>query len=253
MKLSQRQQQGLTLIELLIALVIGSLISAAAMQMLLTNKRTLTTQQGNNEVEENGRYAIDFLMRDIRKAGMRPTTATTPIATPIVAVNGATNTGDQITITYSLDSANSNAPPTDCNGNTLSGVNPTITNQYYVDNSGRLMCLGNGSVTPGEIVDGVDAFQILYGIDNVTDANLVVTQWTSAPASNATVVAVRIGLMVHSDTRFTDLPTPAADVDVLGQITLAATSSTLNDGHIHRLFVSSTLLRNNLDPDVTTF
>lgn len=252
MRLSKQQQRGLTLVELLVALALGSLISTAAIQMLLTNKKTLTTQQGNNEVEENGRYAIDFLIRDIRKAGMRPTTATAKVATPIAATNGSTNTGDTITVTYTVDSSDTNAPPADCNGNALSGTNPTVINQYYVTN-GRLMCLGNGSTTAGEIVDGVDAFQILYGIDNVIDGNLVVTQWTSTPATSATIAAVRIGLMVHSDTVFTDLPAPTAAVNVLGQVTLAANSSTLNDGSVHRLFVSSTLLRNNLDPETTTF
>src|SRR5690606_4269379 len=220
---SKQQQHGVTLIELLVALLLGSLLSAAAMQMLLTNKRTLTTQQGNNEVEENGRYAMDFLMRDIRKAGMRPTTATAKVATPIAATNGASNTGDIITVTYSVDSTDTNASPADCNGNALSGTNPTVINRYYVT-GGRLMCLGNGSATAGEIVEGVDVFQILYGVDNVADGQLVVTQWTSTPATDATLVAVRIGLMVHSDTVFTDLPAPTAAVDVLGQVTLAANS-----------------------------
>lgn len=252
MRSSRQQQHGLTLVELLIALVLGSLISAAAMQMLLTNKKTLTTQQGNNEVEENGRYAIDLLMQDIRKAGMRPTTGTAKVATPIAATNGSTNTGDEITVTYIVDSSDANAPPADCNGNALTGVNPTVINRYYVTD-GRLMCLGNGSATAAEVIDGVDVFQVLYGIDNSVDGNLAVTQWTSTPASGATIVAVRVGLMVHSDTTFSDLPAPTAAVNVLGQVSLAANSSTLNDGRIHRLFVSSTLLRNNLDPDVTTF
>lgn len=252
MRMSTQRQRGLTLVELLIALLLGSLISAAAIQMLLTNKKTLTTQQGNSEVEENGRYAVDFLIRDIRKAGMRPTTATAKIATPIAATNGSTNTGDEITVTYVMDSSDTNAPPADCNGNALSGTNPTVINRYFVSD-GTLMCLGNGSTTAGEVVDGVDVFQILYGVDNVVDGNLVATQWTSTPASNATIVAVRLGLMVHSDATFTDLPAPTAAVNVLGQVSLAANSTTLNDGRIHRLFVSSTLLRNNLDPDVTTF
>lgn len=251
MKKSQTQH-GLTLIELLIALVLGTLISAAAMQMLLTNKKTLTTQQGNNEVEENGRYAIEFLMRDVRKAGMRPTTAVSKVATPITATNGATNTGDTITITYVLDSTDTNAPATDCNGNSLAGTNPTVINQYYVTD-GRLMCLGNGSATAGEIIEGVDVFQVMYGIDNNIDTELKVTQWTSSPAANATILAVRMGIMVHSDTVFSDLPAPTAAINVLNQVTLAANSPILNDGRIHRLFVSSTLLRNNLDPDVSTF
>lgn len=249
MKQITTRQDGLSLVELMVALVLGLLITGAALQMLLTNRTTLTTQQSTSETEENGRYALDFILKDIRKAGMRPGTMAGTIGTPIVGVNGANN--DEISVTYVVDSANLNAPAADCNGTAITGINPTITNRYYVD-SGRLMCLGSGSPTPGVVIDGVDVFQVLYGIDGNTDGNIAVTQWINTPAATNTVIAVRVGLLVHSDNTLPNLPEPMA-IDVLGQVSLAANSATLNDGRIRRLFVGSTLLRNNLDADKTNF
>lgn len=251
MKRLPLMESGLSLVELMIALVLGTLISGAAIQMLITNKTTMTSQQGGNEVEENGRYALDVIMKDIRKAGMRPVTGSALVATPVTVSNGSTDTGDSITVTYVADSSDTNVTPADCNGVTLTGTNPTVTNRYYVSN-GQLMCLGNGSVTPAVVVDGVDVFQILYGIDGTADGKPVVTQWKSAPAASETILAVRIGMMVHSDVTYPNPPTPTA-VNVLGQVSLAANSATLTDGRIHRLFVASSLLRNNLDPNTSTF
>lgn len=251
MKRMKLSETGLSLVELMIALVLGSLISAAAIQMLVTNKTTMSSQQGGNEVEENGRFALDVIMRDLRKAGMRPTTTTTEITTPIGVSDGSGNTGDSITVTYVADSSDTNVPPTDCNGNSLSGTNPTVINRYYVS-SGQLMCLGNGSATAAVLADGIDVFQIIYGVDGTVNDKLAVTQWKSAPAATETIVAVRIGMMLHSDMVYPNPPTPSS-VNVLGQVTLAANSSTLTDGRIHRLFIESTLLRNNLDPDTSTF
>lgn len=242
-------QKGLSLVELMVAMVIGLVLSGAALQLMLTNRQTLTSQQSKNEVEENGRYALDFIMRDVRKAGMRPTTITSKVTTPLVAVDGASGANDSITVTYVLDSSDANAKPYDCNGNALTGTNPTVTNRYYVNASGALMCDGNGSATDGLVVDGVDSLQILYGIDTTANSQLAVTKWVSVPAASDNIVAVRIGLLVRSDTAMPNLPAATA-VNVLGQ---TVSSTTLSDGRIHRLFVSSTLLRNNLDPESTNY
>lgn len=241
--------RGLSLVELMVAMLIGLVLSGAALQMLLTNRQTLSSQEGVAEVEENGRYALDFLVRDVRKAGMRPTTMTTAVASPVQGTNGTGTGNDSITVTYVLDSSATNAPPADCNGNPLAGANPTVINRYYVNAGGSLMCDGNGSATDGVVIDGVDTFQVLYGIDATADSQLAVTRWDAAPAANANIIAVRIGLLLRSETVFADAPA-ASSVEVLGQ-TISAAS--LSDGRVHRLFVGSTLLRNNLDPGTSNY
>ena len=70
-------QTGLTLVELMIAMVLGLLLILAASQVFLSSKRTYTTQEAVSRIQENGRFGIDILSRNIRKAGYTPCGNTT--------------------------------------------------------------------------------------------------------------------------------------------------------------------------------
>ncbi|MEK6218205.1 MAG: PilW family protein [Psychrobacter sp.] len=58
--------RGFTLIELMISLVLGLLISAAVMQVYLINTRTLTVQQSASEVQDSTIFALQSLDDHIR-------------------------------------------------------------------------------------------------------------------------------------------------------------------------------------------
>lgn len=62
-------QRGVTLIELMIALLIGSLLILGAIQVFGASRSAYQLSEGMARVQENGRFAIDFLQRDIRMAG----------------------------------------------------------------------------------------------------------------------------------------------------------------------------------------
>lgn len=62
--------QGFTLIELMISLVLGLLISAAVMQVYLINTRTLTVQQSASEVQDSTIFALQSLNDHIRIANL---------------------------------------------------------------------------------------------------------------------------------------------------------------------------------------
>ena len=61
--------QGFTLVELMVAITIGLIILAVLSQVYVGSKRTYRSQEALSRLQENGRYAIDFLGRDIRVAG----------------------------------------------------------------------------------------------------------------------------------------------------------------------------------------
>jgi len=61
---------GFTLIELMISLVLGLLISAAVMQVYLINTRTLTVQQSASEVQDSTVFALQSLNDHIRIANL---------------------------------------------------------------------------------------------------------------------------------------------------------------------------------------
>lgn len=67
--ISLRSCRGLSLVELMIALVLSLVIGAAVLQMFLTSKTTYRLQDAMGRVQENGRFAVNFLAADIRMAG----------------------------------------------------------------------------------------------------------------------------------------------------------------------------------------
>ncbi|WP_374014112.1 PilW family protein [Pseudoxanthomonas koreensis] len=60
---------GLTLIELMIALLIGSMLVLGLVQVFGAARSAYQLSEGIARVQENGRFALDFLQRDIRMAG----------------------------------------------------------------------------------------------------------------------------------------------------------------------------------------
>lgn len=67
--MTRRAQIGLGLVELMIALTIGLLIMAAVSSIFISSKAMYTTQDSLARLQENARFALQVMMRDIRMAG----------------------------------------------------------------------------------------------------------------------------------------------------------------------------------------
>ena len=65
----QQRNKGLTLIEIMIALVISSILMLGVMGLFIGNKRIYREQNAMGRLQENARFAMDMMVRDIRKAG----------------------------------------------------------------------------------------------------------------------------------------------------------------------------------------
>ncbi len=66
---SPRRARGLSLIEIMIALAIGSLLLVGLVQVFAASRAAYQTSEGMSRVQENGRFAMEFLQRDLRMAG----------------------------------------------------------------------------------------------------------------------------------------------------------------------------------------
>ncbi len=64
-----RTFQGFTLVELMVALTIGLVIMAAVSTLFVSSKRTYTSQDQLSRLQENARFAMHFIMSDLRLAG----------------------------------------------------------------------------------------------------------------------------------------------------------------------------------------
>ncbi len=61
-------QKGFTLIELIVALAIGLIISAAALQLFTGGLITTKMQEASAELQDSGVFGVDYVARDIRLA-----------------------------------------------------------------------------------------------------------------------------------------------------------------------------------------
>ena len=69
MNKAKRQQMGLSLIELMVALFIGSLLLLGAASLLINNKRIYQTQDQLGRMQESARFAVQRMFHDISMAG----------------------------------------------------------------------------------------------------------------------------------------------------------------------------------------
>ncbi len=67
-----RQARGFSLIELMISLVLGLLVVAAASGLFLSNKRIYASTETLNRIQENNRVSFEIMSRDLREAGGVP-------------------------------------------------------------------------------------------------------------------------------------------------------------------------------------
>ncbi|WP_019520006.1 prepilin-type N-terminal cleavage/methylation domain-containing protein [Faucicola boevrei] len=70
MLVDKTYQRGFTLIELMISLVLGLLISAAAVQIYIANVRTSTTQKSGSSIQDTSIFGIQALEKNIRQANL---------------------------------------------------------------------------------------------------------------------------------------------------------------------------------------
>ena len=103
-ELINKNQAGLTLIEILIALVITTIVLAGlyTAYSLVAKQFLQQTERGN--IYNSGRNLITIISRDLRMAGFQHYDNSTPITNPIVINNSFCN---QICIVYDIDDGSS--------------------------------------------------------------------------------------------------------------------------------------------------
>lgn len=68
-KTLKRVQLGLSVVELLIALALGLLLMTGIIQVFIASRQTYATNEAMGRLQENGRFALDFIARNARNAG----------------------------------------------------------------------------------------------------------------------------------------------------------------------------------------
>ena len=110
------KETGFTLIELMIAMCLSLLVMAPVVSLFASLGRSYTTQEAAVEAQQDVRAAIDFMLHDLRMAGLDPLgSAGTGIEIANVSkirvtsdrnLNGFLDESDDEIVTYSYDSGN---------------------------------------------------------------------------------------------------------------------------------------------------
>ncbi len=68
-QLGLQRQRGLSLVEIMVALLLGAVITVGIVQMFTANRATYQINMGQARMQENGRFGMEFLASAIRNAG----------------------------------------------------------------------------------------------------------------------------------------------------------------------------------------
>jgi type IV pilus assembly protein PilW len=197
MKIRYRQT-GLTLVEILIALLLGAFLIGGILQIFSSSKQTNRMEENLSRMQENARFAMDRIARDVRQAGYRE--CLTAAIVPITGTNGATNAPDRITLQQSTGDC---VPPA-----AVAPVTETTTYSIQAGASGRpSLFRATAPAAAVELVEGIQNMQILYGEDlDMIPATGISTDYVAnryvafgtAGLNRARVVSIRISLLVSS-------------------------------------------------------
>jgi type IV pilus assembly protein PilW len=77
---SYRRAAGLTLVEMMIALVLGLMVVGVAIGIFFSNRQTYRATETLGRVQENARTAFELMARDVREAAGNPCVNNLPIA-----------------------------------------------------------------------------------------------------------------------------------------------------------------------------
>ncbi len=233
---------GFSLVEILVAMTLGVVLLGGALTIYTSSKDGYRLQENIAGLQENGRFAIQALRRNMEMAGFPLILEIPPfvIGGANGTADGGGNASDQITIQYRSD--------TDClgAGTPTNAAAPRVAvNRYHIDN-GALRCEGNGNPgAPESLVDNVINMQALYGIDDDSDgtANRYVRAdqvgTGGVPGWNS-VVSLRLALLVSSDSNI-NTTQQAGGFELLD-----APAINPGDNRLYRVFTTTIPLRNRI-------
>lgn len=217
-----RHEDGRTLIEVMIALTLGLMITGVLLSVYLSNKQSYSTNTDFARMQQDARLAMHQLTFHIRMGGYAPPNAakanafrnrqmTTLSDYAVRGCNGGypedqtatpscsnTLTGsDAIDVTYVVDPLNSAGDVgatvgTDCTGAASTEADGIITNRFYVavnpdTQQPELFCKGssNAPAFPNAaqpLAENVESMDITYGVDTNDDKSI---DQYDVPASEA--------------------------------------------------------------------
>lgn len=98
----RHRQTGFTLVELMVALVLGLLIVAAAVQLYITGISSYRMQEAMGDIQDNAGFGVNYILADLRQANLNTETVAIHDQTPYSGlILTSANVGDKINLNCS--------------------------------------------------------------------------------------------------------------------------------------------------------
>jgi len=261
----------------MVALALGLILLISMTQIFIGMRNSYRFQESMARVQENGRIATDVIAHQARLAGFRVTVWDDPPQNFYPLTAGSTDGGatgnDALQLMYMdardcFGAANGAA----INAETNQPVNYFKRVSFSVDASENLIWTCEyGATIAGlavqinaeTVVDGVDSFQILYGVDTDLPLDFSMNKWVVASAitpqtsiciqsrficetdpgslvanmAKGVPLSIQFGLLLHSSERVTS-------VDNVAYTVLDKNVAAAGDNLYRQLFVTTVNFRN---------
>lgn len=138
------RQRGLTIVEIMVAMVLSLILTAGVVQVFLGSKNTYRVNDAMSRLQEEGRMALEYMSRDVRMAGFQGCSRYGPVTNTL---NGTSNIAYDFAVgIMGYDNVPASLPTA------LSGLNPApnpgtdvVVVRRQTDNPVRIVQNNNGA------------------------------------------------------------------------------------------------------------
>lgn len=243
--LRRLRQTGLSMIELLVGLILGAMVSVVAIASFTTTRTAATTIGDSSRLHQDAASAFHIIGHHLRQTGAQLLadagggtvafnsvyaglgTNLAPLS--LSGVDGGNNGPDVLLISHDRDTSFNAVDCLAQDGQPDTG----IINRFELVN-GSLRCQGSGNGAAGPLIEGVEDFQVRYGVrtnDNLQYLNAQ-AGWNAANWNAVETVMVCLRLVGQVRGHAAEATTGCN-----GEIVA-------NDGRIRRVFVRVFSIRN---------
>ncbi|KMT55228.1 prepilin-type N-terminal cleavage/methylation domain-containing protein [Pseudomonas fildesensis] len=215
----KRPARGFSLLELLLALAVGLVLTLGVSQVAISARITQASQQAAMVLQDDARFVLGKLIQDIRLAGMFGCQATAFIENAPLAFDrpiswGAAGNARSLTLVTAYIAEGGGRPDwtvlSDCSGaaQAYSGASPpaapgqiqfAIRQLTYTFESGQLKVSTPAAPARAVLVDNVQAFDFSFGVAAMPGSTHVV-RYDPSPPDESLIRSVRILLTLQDPT-----------------------------------------------------
>lgn len=253
----RRYQHGVSLIELMVAMVIGSFLILGLTQIFISSQKSYLFQQSQIGNQENGRFTLAILGQELAKSGYRSwPTQTLAVSNGVVSgcnfpagASAVALSATSLCIRYQA----SNRNDVNCQGAAVSSADQSAIVKPYAQNNALIVekisfDSSTNSITcttsagTQQLVTGIADMRFEYGSGVADGDNRTLTSYSTSPTQ--TVGAIRYAALLQSGTSIIrdTSDTPKALSDWNSRYTSTVSDKT----KIYQIVQGTIMLRNQL-------